>query len=770
MMSPVASNYALRLCLRIHNFGGEEYAYLTHITHFYDDLAPITIFTLGSIYDSGWHWLKCRKLNFVLSYLDRPEKRQSFPGFATMAHQKPDSFMEFEGRPAGALGKWFETFIYNVSLKKARHTGVLYNPIFAVSRERIRQYPKSMYERLLREILRCTSKAHEGVAEAGHYLERAWKPMFESDMPDAIKCSGHFGQKKGDEVCCNQSTPSKPVRIELPWTICALAMTASGSAADVVSSDDKKQEACISRQKSYSACGQRFTIMALKEVLAKVKARRDSKKRVQDESQQKAWHLFKRGMEFDHVDEVELKGAMRGGDFACGLVDPRGDLTGSSFGSSGIAEKPPAASTLPATCDPPHLPGSSQPVQRSMVDDNPNDITTSKGQYLWRQRIAKERAHFSPNKRENFSVRSALRVLDVPSKFKPGHIDPHEKGQVQGLDAATERSLRADVAAKSRAPNEQLMWPETEQHQVGWHARASGPGGLPYEERGTMSGLAPRLGLGWRGEKTAGDHAKASGSVQNPRSFDVISARKDDLISKWLGTRRHLHSGLDAAATAAVPATTGTEGPAGAPEVAVGRSPREIQERWLQLQQNWEHQKRQRRERRRQKFASRKPPAANADAAEPAETATAVATAVVRKVDFSLDKSNIFAPAACAGLRSALPQGSSEDAWKGVGVVPRPDSQQELMMKGRGSEIIKNFDQDFRQVAQAAERNRNFMNRPGNPWFKPKGSSDVVAFGNAYAKSFGYSIFSKASVPGMAGAPAAPAPAAPGHEAGVSQS
>ena len=39
--------------------------YLTHITHFYDELAPISVFTLGSIYDNGWHWLKCRKLNFV---------------------------------------------------------------------------------------------------------------------------------------------------------------------------------------------------------------------------------------------------------------------------------------------------------------------------------------------------------------------------------------------------------------------------------------------------------------------------------------------------------------------------------------------------------------------------------------------------------------------------------------------------------------------------------------------------------------------------------
>eukprot|EP00913_Durusdinium_trenchii_P023854 g22402.t1 len=108
MMEPMASDFALRLyckgdrlkdprCLRIDNFGGEEYAYLTHITHFYDDLAPITIFTLGSIYDRGWDWLKCRKLNFVLSQLDTPERRQNFPGFATMAHTKPDSFHEFEG-------------------------------------------------------------------------------------------------------------------------------------------------------------------------------------------------------------------------------------------------------------------------------------------------------------------------------------------------------------------------------------------------------------------------------------------------------------------------------------------------------------------------------------------------------------------------------------------------------------------------------------------------------------------------------------------------
>jgi len=342
---------------------------------------------------------------------------------------------------------------------------------------------------------------------------------------------------------------------------------------------------------------------------------------------------------------------------------------------------------------------------RAMVDDNPNDITTSKGQFLWRQRIAKERAHFSPNKRENFSVRSALRVLDVPKCFKPGHIDPHDQRTVEGLDPATERSLRADVASKLRVPNEQLLWPETEQHQVGWHARASGPG-LPYEERGTMFGLAPRLGIGWRGEKTAGDHAKASGAVNNPPSFDVVAARKDDLISKWLGTRRDQPKEVKEAE----------------PPTEPRRSRREdVQRRWLQLQQSWEHQKRLRRERRRQKFR---------DAAKPAKPPVATVEPAPTKreeADFSLDKSNLFEPAACAGLRKAIagPEFSRDDAWQGegLGIVPRPDSQQ------------------VRQVAHAAHRNRNFLNRPGNPWFKPKGSSDVVAFGNAYAKSFGYSVF-----------------------------
>ena len=77
--------------------------------------------------------------------------------------------------------------------------------------------------------------------------------------------------------------------------------------------------------------------------------------------------------------------------------------------------------------------------------------------------------------------------------------------------------------------------------QVGWHAKASGPG-LPYEERGTMFGLAPRLGIGWRGEKTAGDHAswavkETTGTVKmaeirrknSPTSWGFFKLKSHDL-------------------------------------------------------------------------------------------------------------------------------------------------------------------------------------------------------------------------------------------------
>ncbi|CAE7467187.1 Eef2k [Symbiodinium sp. CCMP2456] len=234
-----------------------------------------------------------------------------------------------------------------------------------------------------------------------------------------------------------------------------------------------------------------------------------------------------------------------------------------------------------------------------MVDDNPNDITTSKGQFLWRQRIATERSHFQPNKKENFSVRSALRVLDVPSRFKPGQIDPADQtGPVQGLDSVTERYLRADIASKLRVPAEQLLWPETAQHEVGWLARAHGPG-LPYEERSTMAGLPPRLGVGWSDARSPNLNPKGTQDIALESSLiNVMAMKKDDLISKWLGTRQARHPKLEGV----LPPLAEPEPSQPSKPKKAKKSKQRMQERWQQLQDKWAEEKQKRKDRRRQKL------------------------------------------------------------------------------------------------------------------------------------------------------------------------
>eukprot|EP00927_Polykrikos_kofoidii_P038248 TRINITY_DN32570_c0_g1_i1.p1 TRINITY_DN32570_c0_g1~~TRINITY_DN32570_c0_g1_i1.p1 ORF type:complete len:293 (+),score=38.80 TRINITY_DN32570_c0_g1_i1:66-944(+) len=44
-------------------------------------------------------------------------------------------------------------------------------------------------------------------------------------------------------------------------------------------------------------------------------------------------------------------------------------------------------------------------------------------------------------------------------------------------------------------------------------------------------------------------------------------------------------------------------------------------------------------------------------------------------------------------------------------------------------------------VRAAVQNGRRFLNQPGNKWYRPKGSSDVVQFGDAYVRSFGKSLF-----------------------------
>ena len=83
-------------------------------------------------------------------------------------------------------------------------------------------------------------------------------------------------------------------------------LTYKDSAADAQAADSKKRAAA--RQPKLPKAS---AWMTWQQVLAKVIARAESKKRVLNETRDKAWQLFRRGMEADHVDEAELKGQQR---------------------------------------------------------------------------------------------------------------------------------------------------------------------------------------------------------------------------------------------------------------------------------------------------------------------------------------------------------------------------------------------------------------------------------------------------------------------------
>lgn len=120
-----------------------------------------------------------------------------------------------------------------------------------------------------------------------------------------------------------------------------------------------------------------------------------------------------------------------------------------------------------------------------------NDIQSFMGQENWRQRIRKENAH-AP-KSAQFSVRNACRTLDVPKK--PCQVHPRGAAiQTASLSMEDSRSF-----ARSYAPNEQFLWPETAQHNVGWLIEdpQEGRRAIPVNERTTILGPS-HLGFGWR--------------------------------------------------------------------------------------------------------------------------------------------------------------------------------------------------------------------------------------------------------------------------------
>lgn len=119
---------------------------------------------------------------------------------------------------------------------------------------------------------------------------------------------------------------------------------------------------------------------------------------------------------------------------------------------------------------------------------------------LWAQRIEKEEL-INARSVPQFSVRHAVAVVDVPARFKPGHVDPvkDDKG-LQHFDPAENgwdpqgpeaREFRRFLAGQHAGPRDRQAFPMTSAQEMGW---VLAPHGEPADR---VRRRKNRMGLGW---------------------------------------------------------------------------------------------------------------------------------------------------------------------------------------------------------------------------------------------------------------------------------
>lgn len=176
----IASQFKEIVCLP--NVGRESHTYLYHILNRYDSLAPTTVFIQGRIQDHLPASQPIAPHDFVtalgneatlygVSKNAHPYTEygvlSAIPSFSLQAYYA--NGVTPASRPS--FGEWMETVV-QVPMKPNEAIPWFRNALFAVRKERITRYPKTYYEKLLREV--------DGIVnpEAAHYFERAWHAIF----------------------------------------------------------------------------------------------------------------------------------------------------------------------------------------------------------------------------------------------------------------------------------------------------------------------------------------------------------------------------------------------------------------------------------------------------------------------------------------------------------------------------------------------------------------------------------------------------------------
>jgi hypothetical protein len=167
--------------INLPNVGRCDHTYLYHIIQQYDNLADVTIFLPGSA-DMPYKIEKAKQQvrevekngNTVFIGSRHNNVRTDLYDFKLdewKASDNRNSSLNNENKLLLAnirpFGKWYDSHFKDIIIQYVSYSG-----IFAVSREHIRQHPKSYYEDLIKELNTSSNP------EVGHYFERSWNAVF----------------------------------------------------------------------------------------------------------------------------------------------------------------------------------------------------------------------------------------------------------------------------------------------------------------------------------------------------------------------------------------------------------------------------------------------------------------------------------------------------------------------------------------------------------------------------------------------------------------
>jgi len=165
-------------CVPTEHVGSEEYAFLKHIVDNYNELTDVTIFTPR---DLPTNQGKQGQLERILQRLDRTTKQYSFAGLFSGNYLPLHPFWDGPAEACGPtirpFGKWYYRYINatDTSWSHINCTAATLGNTFAVSADRIRRIPLSLYKGLMREVEHCRGS---GSKVTGYYIERSWASLF----------------------------------------------------------------------------------------------------------------------------------------------------------------------------------------------------------------------------------------------------------------------------------------------------------------------------------------------------------------------------------------------------------------------------------------------------------------------------------------------------------------------------------------------------------------------------------------------------------------